>query len=166
MVFIKKFFAIISGNIAVVISSFIIAAVLVRDYGLEDYGKFVVMQSLFMVFPIITRPLVWQAVVKFKNEIKSQDAYNHSLKLEIMSFALISVVILFCFKLLLVLFPSSTYFIFQSPELFSATLLLSLPYNSGAVVGYYRSKEKYKHLSSVLTFSSMVKLMVVLFVHK
>ncbi|HDY7887005.1 TPA: oligosaccharide flippase family protein [Vibrio vulnificus] len=160
---IKKFISVMSGNIVVVATSFIIAALIVQRYGMENYGKFVVVQSIFMVFPILTRPLVWQAFVKFKNEVSSIELFKYSLKIEALFFVFLSLLFILILRLMLFLFPNNDYFLLEKPYFIIAILFLSFFYNSGAVIGYYRSRENYVVISLILSISSISKVVFLLF---
>ncbi|MDW2318785.1 hypothetical protein R7127_00620 [Vibrio sp. 1159] len=162
--FFRHFLYIITGNVSQVISSFLIAAIVVNKYGMESYGKFVVVQSFFMIFPLVTRPLVWQAIVKFKNDYDINALFYYGLIKEVSIFLITSPIILALY-LTLKNTIKIDYFIFEQQELFVLPLLFSFALNCGAVIGYFRAREQYLFVSIILMTSSITKLLAAYFIN-
>ena len=54
-----------AGNIAVAISAFVIASIIITNSSMAIYGEFIVLQAFFGIWVVISKPLTWQAIIKF-----------------------------------------------------------------------------------------------------
>lgn len=162
MNFVKKIVIVLSGNLSLSISSLAIVSILVSRYSMKDYGVFVVYQSIFMALPILTRPITWHSIVKFKNEADVASLFKYSLFLET-KIAIISVSIINLIYFILLFSFKSSNFIFLNSSLFIFITFASIFFNSGSVVGYFRSKEQYNFLAMISICSSIAKVIVCLF---
>lgn len=152
---IKSFVNILSGNISLALSTFLIASIIVSNYGMSDYGEYVVAQTLFMVLPIISRPLIWQAIVRYKKDIPLKELFYTSI---IVEYAIGS----FTFAIILsVMWGLNAAFTFDYKVFengyFVAISFLSLLYNIGSAIGFLRATERYFVISLIMGMSSLLK---------
>lgn len=159
----KKFLAIASGNVGLSISSFLIASFIVRKYGIQQYGEFVVAQSMLMLLPVIIKPMTWQSMVRYKNNMNVGELFWLSLFCELIFSVSISLVMFSGLYVCKKIGLGSDFLLFSNYNIAVVIVLSSLFFNSGAVVGYFRAKEEYNVMSIILLLSSGIKVLFVFF---
>lgn len=151
--FLKRGFAVLSGNLSISISNFLISGILISKNGLDNYGLFVVLQSCYVVWITISKPVTWQTIVKFSPAFDLHTLTKASLRIEFIG-ALASTAVLVTSLSVL-----SFYYTWISNYLISIlTILLgSLIVNNGTFLGYLRTNRNYSTVASIQISSAILK---------
>ncbi|MGI2170515.1 lipopolysaccharide biosynthesis protein [Shewanella sp. MF05960] len=155
-----KLVSVFLGNISLALSAFIIAAILIADLSVKEYGEFVLYQSCIVSWVIISKPPVWQAIVKFSYEIKLNEVLKISYFLELVCYFFTALILFFIL-----------YFCFYSVVVENILLIVFSIFfgyfiNSGVVLGFFRSQSKFYILSLIQFISSCIKLVFATFYHE
>ncbi|MCX7205745.1 MAG: hypothetical protein NT086_07115 [Proteobacteria bacterium] len=156
----KKGLFIVFGNGLNALSNFFVASILVSNYGLKEFGLFATLQATYFVFEAISRPLTWQAMVKFYTEKQDRLLIGLSIRLEIISFFIVFVISMISYNIAINFFEFSNYFF---PCL--AMLIGSFFINNGTVIGYYRAKTMYSHIAILQCVCACLRCLIVYFYH-
>lgn len=158
-----RFLSILWGNAYSAVSSIIVASVIIGNIGLSEYGKFIVLQSIYLSWAQVSKPLTWQAVVKFAPGLGIINATRFALAIEKTA---ATNALSFVFVFIALSYLLGGIFIFgEEISIIDCVLfcLSALFLNNGAVVGYLRFLQKFNHLSCVNGVLSTAKLLLALF---
>lgn len=153
--FLKSGFAVLSGNLSISVSNFIISGILISKNGLENYGLFVVLQSCYLIWMTLSKPITWQTIVKYAPVLDLRTLTKASLKIELAS-ALLSTAILS-----ITLTLASLYFTWI-PDYLGVILAIasgSILVNNGTLLGYLRANRNYSTVAFIQTFSAALKIL-------
>jgi O-antigen/teichoic acid export membrane protein len=154
-----KLISVFIGNMSLAVSSFIIAAILIANSDIKDYGEFVLYQASIVSWVILSKPPIWQAIVKFSHEIKLTEVLRITFSIEIVSYVLLSLL-----SLIIAIFFFTDQFIDNYIIIFIC-IFFGYFINSGVVLGVFRSESKFYVLSLIQFITSMMKLICCFFYH-
>jgi len=157
-IFWRRVFAVFSGNLAGAGLAFVMAGVIVSKGGLENYGLFALLQSIYFTWSVLSRPLTWQTIVRHSDGRNNALLIAHSIRAE---FVGATVCCLVAAPLVVLLLrdpgvigsaaPSGMSILFIA---LGATLV-----NSGTVCGYLRASGDFWLLSAINTGLNALKLL-------
>lgn len=156
--YVKKLVSVFSGNSCIAASSFIIAAILISKTNMENYGYYILLQAIYQSWMVISKPLTWQALVKFKDEESENTLIKYSLKTEIYS----SLMILFFLILLFDYLVTKV----NNQNIILAIVFSSFIVNNGTLIGYLRKNSKFEIISYIQLIVSIQKIIICIFYYQ
>ncbi|WOR31695.1 lipopolysaccharide biosynthesis protein [Citrobacter portucalensis] len=161
---IYKYGSILSGNSFIAISNILISIIMARYYGLEYLGEFTLVQTVYIILGVLSKPFTWQSIIKFSK--------NTNLKFNIMRSMIIELCYLLFFVFFLILLHELNFEVIDKITYISLfynnfpTLLILIigawSFNIGTVLGYFRFKQDYVYISLIQTLSSFIKVLICL----
>lgn len=153
--FLKRGFAVLSGNLSISISNFIISGILISKNGLKSYGLFVVLQSCYLIWMTVSKPVTWQTIVKFAPSLDLKILVKESIKIEIIG-ALASTTLI-----ITTLAIAKQYNTWISDYLLVALVILcgSLITNNGTLLGYLRASGNFSTVANIQIASAILKVL-------
>lgn len=161
MKFVKRAITVFSGNIAFALSTLITASVLISKSGLEQYGLFILLQACFQSWCIISKPLTWQAIVKFQDVCRMKDLISMSLRLELIAAIILTPIAIVAIIIISREIPSLTEF----SKIAIVTVVTATIYNNGTVTGWLRAERRFFVLSVIQYWSAASKVALALYLY-
>lgn len=152
----KKFTMIFLGNMAGVISGFVIASILISNSGMYNYGYYVTMIAIISTISVFFKPLTWISILKYSSQYSLGAASAISITVEatnsIFLYGLLHV-------LELTIASENSYFNFIIDYKFLLCFYVFVV-NSGFSLGLSRFREKYNFISIVNFLSAVSKVIL------
>lgn len=151
--FIQKAIVVLGGNVAVVASTFIVAAIIVSTKSVEAFGLYSVLLAIYMIAGAF-KPLTWQAFVKYYPKSIPGQLLKKSSLVDVYGF-------LFSFvaSSMILIFEYAGLWIFElSATVVSVLVFVSSFNNLGTVLGYLRSTNRFTHIAFIQGILSISKI--------
>lgn len=149
----NRAFSVLGGNISISAGNFIIAGILISKSGLVNYGIFVSLQAAYYSWATVSKPLTWQAIIKYSSSTTPSHLLSISLKTEVIGafIALIAASVI-AVSAIYLWAPSEDYVV-CGVMIFFASLML----NNGTTVGYLRVNRRFKTIALLQSLSAILK---------
>lgn len=148
-----------TGNLAVAAANLAVASIVTTKSGLQVYGEYILYQTVFLTWCLVSRPTTWQAIIKFSPTQPLSQLVRLSLKLEIRYWCTSSTLLIATYFTL-----SEDQFSAYGYDLILLTVILgSLAINNGTLLGYARAQDRFRSITLIQITSSISKTIAVTF---
>lgn len=157
--FLQKAATVFGGNISTVAATFAIASIIVSVEGLESFGLYSVLMSLYMVAGAI-KPLTWQAFVKYYPSFNVQLLLAKSVVIDLFGI-LTSLLLLFIIILAKPIWQTAIDIDIWVLAVIFVTATIN---NNGTLLGYLRSERQYFTVALLQMVVSIFKVALCFFI--